>query len=90
MTTYTVSSKAARQAYELAEDQIRSDLSVGAVEAYIDGDSAIEYLGQIIAIHQGTGSNAAIVDMRVGDRLQSIVDKIVEDNIHRVAEENAR
>lgn len=90
MTTYTVSSKAARKAYELAEDQIRSDLSVGAVEAYIDGDSAIEYLGQLIAIHQGTSGNAVIVDTKVGDRLQYIVDRLVELNVEKVAEENAR
>lgn len=73
-----------------AEDQIRRDLRVGAVDPYIDGDSAIEYLGQIIAIHQGTSGNAVIVDTKVGDRLQYIVDRLVELNVEKVAEENAK
>jgi len=86
---YTVGSPAYNRACERAADEIRANLAVGAVAEYLDGDSALEYLGEIVKIHQRAGSiTADQVDSEVGIYLQTLVDKIVDSNMYRVAEEN--
>lgn len=97
MTTYTVSSKAARQAYERAEEQIRDDFKAGAISEYLAGDDALEYLGEIIRIQQQprrAGESPCKwydrISYEIDAYVQKIVDTAVENNVHRVAEENAR
>lgn len=85
-----ITSEATKDLFERAEMEIRGNIEVGAINEYVDGDSATEYLSQLIAIHQGMKGNADTVDAKVGDLLQSIVDKIIENNVHFVAEQIAR
>ena len=82
---------------EAAEDEIRRDLQVGAIDTYIDGDTALEYLGDILKIHQmprekdeALSDWVARIDAELDLRIQKIIDKTVEDNIEHVAQENAK
>lgn len=82
---------------EEAENEIRQNLQAGAVDAYIDGDTALEYLGDILKIHQmkcrpdeSTADWVARIDAELDLRIQKIIDKTVEENVEHVAQENAR
>lgn len=95
MTTYTVGSPEYAAACELAEEQIRDDMKAGAVEQYIDGESAQEALGEIIRInnqHRVPGEGVTEWLSRIGTDLDSyitrIVNEAVENNVARVAQEN--
>jgi hypothetical protein len=93
MGTFTVGSAA----YNEACEQIRDDLNAGAVTDYIDGDSAQEYLGEIMRINSQRREIGETVQewiARIGADLDSyiqrIVNEAVEHNVERVAQENAK
>lgn len=85
------------EACERAREQILADLQAGAVSDYIDGDSAQEWLGTIIKLHQNPrreGESFQDWMDRVAGNLdlfiQNLIDKTVENNIERVAQENSK
>jgi hypothetical protein len=95
MGTFTVGSPEYNEACSLADEQIRDDLKAGAVSDYIDGDSAQEYLGEIIRINsqrREIGESVQEWIARIGADLDSyiqrIVNEAVENNVERVAQEN--
>jgi hypothetical protein len=96
MGTYTVGSPEYAAACERAEEQIRDDLKAGAVEQYIDGESAQQYLGELIRLNflrREIGEDVKDWIARIGAGLDvcimNIVDRAVENNVARVAQENA-
>lgn len=96
MGTYTVGSPEYAAACERAEEQIRDDMKAGAVEQYIDGESAQEYLGELIRLNslpRDIGESIGDWIARTGSELDvyisRIVNEAVENNVARVAQENA-
>lgn len=92
---YTVGSAAYNAACEQAKEQILADMKAGAISDYIDGDSAQEFLGTLIMLHQNPrreGEGFQDWMDRVAGNLdlfiQNLIDKTVENNIERVAQEN--
>lgn len=80
-----------------AEEEIRDNMRAGAIDAYIDGDSALEYLGDLIRIQQQRRKSGEVpsawyerISAEIDAKIQRIIDKTVEDNAEHVAEENAR
>jgi hypothetical protein len=97
MGTFTVGSPGYNEACSAADEQIRNDLKAGAVSDYIDGDSAQEYLGEIIRINsqrREIGESVHEWIARIGSDLDSyiqhIINEAVVNNIARVAQENAK
>lgn len=95
MGTYTVGSPEYAAACERAEEQIRDDLKAGAVEQYIDGESAQQYLGELIRLNnqrREIGEDVPnwlrriSVDLDV--YINRIINEAVENNVARVAQEN--
>lgn len=96
MGTYTIGSPGYAAACERAEEQIRDDLKAGAVESYIDGESAQQYLGDLIRIHQQCKQSGESlkdwitrIDADLDASIQKIINQAVENNVARVAQENA-
>lgn len=97
MTTYTVGSAAYSAACEQAKEQILADMEAGAIGDYIDGDSAQEFLGTIIKLHQNPRRDGEgfqdWMDRVAGNLdlfIQDLIDRTVENNIERVAQENSK
>ena len=97
MGAFTVGSAAYNEACSVADEQIRDDLKAGAVSGYIDGDSAQEYLGEIIRINSQRREIGETVQewiARIGADLDSYIQRIineaVENNVARIAQENAK
>lgn len=95
MGTYTVGSPEYAAACERAEEQIRDDLKSGAVEQYISGDSAQEYLGELIRINsqrREIGEDVKDWLIRISADLDAYISRIIaetiESNVARVAQEN--
>lgn len=95
MATYTVVSPEYAAACERAEEQIRDDLKAGAVEQYIDGESAQQHLGELICLNfmrREIGETVSGWLARIGADMdlyiQRIVDDVIENNVARVAQEN--
>jgi hypothetical protein len=96
MATYTVGSPEYAAACERAEEQIRDELKAGAVEQYIDGESAQQYLGELIRLNnqrREIGETISDwmrrVDGDINRYLNQIMDRAVESNVARVVQENA-
>lgn len=82
---------------EAAESEIRDNMRAGAVDTYIDGDTALEYLGELIRIQQQRRKPGEVpsawyerISAEIDAKIQHIIDKTVEDNAEHVAQENAR
>ena len=82
---------------EKAAEEIYDNCRAGAIDAYLDGDTALEYLGELIRIQQQrrkTGETPSTwyerVSAELDDKIQRIIDKTVEDNAEHVAQENAK
>jgi predicted transcriptional regulator len=95
MGAFTIGSAEYNEACSMADEQIRDDLKAGAVSDYIDGDSAQEYLGEIIRINsqrREIGESVQEWIARIGADLDSFIQQIVntavESNVTRVAQEN--
>lgn len=84
-----IQSVASISALECAESEILANLRAGAIREYLDGDSALEILGEIVRMHQRADltSTAAQVDAEIGIYIQTVLDKLVDDNVHSVAEQ---
>lgn len=96
MGTYTVGSPEYAAACERAEEQIRDDLKAGAVEQYIDGESAQQYLGELIRLNcqpREIGEDikewVQRITANMDDYIFRVIDRAVENNVARVAQENA-
>lgn len=79
-----------------AQSEIEHNLAAGAVGEYLDGDTALEMLGDILKIFRLKGEPGESlqeqlrrIDTAVGAYLEKACDKIVEDNIDFVLEANA-
>lgn len=84
------------EACERAEEQIRDELKSGAVEQYISGDSAQEYLGELIRLNsqrREIGEDVQDWLRRISVDLDAYISRIIaetiEANVARVAQENA-
>lgn len=81
---------------EKAAEEIYDNCRAGAIDAYLDGDTALEYLGELIRIQQqrrkpGETPSAWYerVSAELDAKIQRIIDKTVEDNAEHVAQEKA-
>lgn len=71
-----------------AEDLIDADVSTGAISEYVDGDTALEILGDLFALHN-TPKPAGVdlfehlrnVNLAISKRLVHAQDQIVSDNV---------
>lgn len=93
MGTYTVGSPQHQAAIERAEQEIAADLKAGAVEAYIDGESAQQYLGEILLINsrrREPGESLKDWMARIASALDFFITKIITETAERCAEENAK
>lgn len=84
-------------ALSAAEGEIRNNMRAGAIDAYIDADTALEYLGELIRIQQQTRKPGEVpsawydrISAEIDAKIQRIIDKTVEDNAEHVAQENAQ
>lgn len=80
-----------------AEDEIRDNMKAGAVDAYMDGDTALEYLGTLVRIQQQPRKPGEApskwydrISAEIDAYIQCVIDKTVEDNAEHVAQENAK
>lgn len=95
--TYTAGSMNYNEACERAEEQIRDDMKAGAVEQYIDGESAQQYLGELIRLNaqpkeQGESVSDWVhrIAMNIDAYIHNtIVKDVIENNVARVAQENS-
>ena len=97
MATFEAGAPGYAEACERAEEQIRADLKAGTVSDYIDGESAQEYLGDLIRLNSSPrdiGESVGEWIDRIGCDLdsfiQNIINQAVEDNVARVAQENSK
>jgi hypothetical protein len=71
-----------------AEQEIESNLRAGALEEYLDGDTALQYLGDLMKLFTARAPRGVpmmehlrMVNMAVAGRLSQIADKITSDNV---------
>ena len=76
-----------------AEDEIRENMRAGAVDDYIDGDTALEYLGELIRIQQQRRKPSEVpsawyerISAEIDAKIQQIIDKTVEENAEHIAQ----
>lgn len=79
-----------------AEEVIERNLRVGAVEEYVDGDTALEMLGEIVKLFN-TPAKVGVplvehlrqVNLKISGRLSEFCDQIVSDNVDYVIKADA-
>ena len=74
-----------------AEERIDSDLRAGAISEYVDGETALEVLGDLLVLfNKPAPLNVNLIDhlravnLEISGRLSAFQDKIVADNIAHV------
>jgi hypothetical protein len=83
-----------------AEEKIESNLRAGAVGEYVDGDTALEVLGDLVELFSARAKagvplveHLRQVNLAISGRLAQFCDKVVADNIDfvvRAAAEDRR
>lgn len=79
-----------------AQSTIRSNLSAGAVGEYLDGDTALEMLGDIFKLYRSVAERGESlqehlrrIDTAVGVYLEAVCDRIVAENVDFLLEAHA-
>lgn len=70
-----------------AEEEIESNLRAGAVAEYVDGDTALEMLGDLVKLHcmkalpgESLQDHLRRIDTAVGVQMEKIRDQIISEN----------
>lgn len=79
-----------------AEEKIESDLRAGAVGEYVDGDTALEVLGDLVELFSARAKagvplveHLRQVNLAISGRLAQFCDKVVADNVEFVISADA-
>ena len=74
-----------------AEERIDSDLRAGAISEYVDGETALEVLGDLLVLFNKPAAldvnlieHLRAVNLAISGRLSAFCDKIIADNIEHV------
>lgn len=70
-----------------AEDQIEHNLRVGAIEEYVDGDTALEVLGELVKLFNARAKpgipvmeHLRQVNVAIAGRLAEFCEQVIADN----------
>lgn len=73
---------------EQAEDQIEYNLRAGAVEEYVDGDTALEVLGELVKLFNSRAKpgvpvmeHLRQVNLAVAGKLSQFTEQVIADNV---------
>ena len=79
-----------------AEDQIERNLRAGAIEEYVDGDTALEVLGELTALFNSRAKpgvpvmeHLRQVNIAISGRLAKFNEQVIADNVDFVVKDAA-
>lgn len=71
-----------------AEDQIEFNLRAGAIEEYVDGDTALDVLGELVKLFNSRAKpgvpmmeHLRQVNLAIAGRLSKFTDQVIADNV---------
>ena len=71
-----------------AEEEIERNLRVGAIEEYVDGDTALDVLGEVIKLFNAPAKvgvplveHLRQVNLAISGRLSQFCDEVISDNV---------
>jgi hypothetical protein len=74
-----------------AEDQIEHDLRAGAIEEYVDGDTALEVLGELVKLFNSRAKpgvplfeHLRQVNIAIAGKLSQFTEQVIADNVEFV------